>query len=43
MKVYFKDDVTPQQINHVGARLDPHVNPLVKKIKFVSRPRRWRS
>ena len=37
VKVYFKDDVTPQQVNQVGARLDPHVNPLVKKIKFVSR------
>ena len=37
VKVYFKDDVTAGQINAVGARLDPHVNPLVKRIVFVSR------
>jgi cell division transport system permease protein len=37
VKVYFKDDVKAQQINAVGARLDPHVNPLVKKISFISR------
>jgi cell division transport system permease protein len=37
VKVYFKDDVTAPQVNAVGARLDPHVNPLVKKITFVSR------
>jgi cell division transport system permease protein len=37
VKVYFKDDATPKQINAVGAKLDPHVNPLVKKITFISR------
>lgn len=37
VKVYFKDDATPKQINAVGARLDPKVNDLVKKIVFVSR------
>jgi cell division transport system permease protein len=37
VKVYFKDDVTAQQVNAVGAKLDPRVNPLVAKIKFVSR------
>ena len=37
VKVYFKDDVTPKQINAVGRRLDPKTNPLVKKIEFVSK------
>lgn len=37
VKVYFKDDVTPKQINRVGAKLDPKVNELVKKITFVSK------
>jgi cell division transport system permease protein len=37
VKVYFKDDATPKQINAVGARLDPKVNDLVKRIVFVSR------
>ena len=37
VKVYFKDSVTPKQINAVGQRLDPKTNPLVKKIEFVSK------
>jgi len=37
VKVYFKEDVTPKQINAVGERLDPATNPLVKKIEFVSK------
>ncbi len=35
VKVYFNLDATPQQINTIGARFDPKVNPLVKAIKFV--------
>jgi cell division transport system permease protein len=35
IKVYFKTDVTPKQINAVGAKFDPKVNPLVSDIKFV--------
>jgi cell division transport system permease protein len=37
VKVYFRDDVTPQQINSVGRMLDPHVNQYVGKITFISR------
>jgi cell division transport system permease protein len=37
VKVYFKDDVSARQVNAVGAKLDPHVNPLVSKITFISR------
>ncbi len=36
VKVYFSLDATPKQINRVGAKFDPKVNPLVKNIKFVS-------
>jgi cell division transport system permease protein len=35
VKVYFKNDRTPQQINAIGRRFDPRANPLVKKITFV--------
>ena len=37
VKVYFKLDATPRQINRVGARFDPKVNPLVQKVVFVSK------
>ncbi len=37
VKVYFSLDATPKQINRVGAKFDPKVNPLVKNIKFVSK------
>ena len=37
VKVYFKLDATTQQINAIGAKFDPKVNPLVKKITFVSK------
>ncbi len=37
VKVYFNIDATPQQINRIGARFDPKVNPIVKDIKFVSK------
>jgi cell division transport system permease protein len=37
IKVFFKDDRTPQQINAVGAKFDPKINPLVGKITFVSK------
>jgi cell division transport system permease protein len=37
VKVYFKPSATPQQINRVGAEFDPKVNPLVRKIEFVSK------
>jgi len=37
VKVYFKLDATPRQINRVGARFDPKVNPLVEKVVFVSK------
>ena len=33
--VYFNLDATPRQINRVGAKFDPKVNPLVQKIVFV--------
>jgi cell division transport system permease protein len=35
VKVYFNLDATPRQINRVGAKFDPKVNPLVQKIVFV--------
>jgi len=35
VKVYFKNDRTPQQINAIGRRFDPRTNPLVKKLTFV--------
>ena len=35
IKVYFNLDATPRQINAVGAKFDPKVNPLVSDIKFV--------
>jgi cell division transport system permease protein len=35
IKVYFNLDATPHQINAVGAKFDPKVNPLVSDIKFV--------
>jgi cell division transport system permease protein len=35
VKVYFKLDATPRQINAVGRKFDPKVNPLVKTIVFV--------
>ena len=37
VKVYFKNDRTPQQINAVGRRFDPRANPLVEKLTFVSK------
>jgi cell division transport system permease protein len=37
VKVYFKNDRTPQQINAIGRRFDPKVNPLVQKLNFVSK------
>jgi cell division transport system permease protein len=37
VKVYFNLDATPQQINGVGAKFDPKVNPVVRKIEFVSK------
>ncbi len=37
VKVYFKADATPKQINHIGARFDPKANPLVGSITFVSK------
>jgi cell division transport system permease protein len=37
VKVYFKNDRTPQQINAVGRRFDPKINPLVEKLTFVSK------
>jgi cell division transport system permease protein len=37
IKIYFKDSRTPLQINAVGARFDPKVNPLVGKVTFVSK------
>jgi cell division transport system permease protein len=37
VKVYFKNDRTPQQINAIGRRFDPKVNPLVDKLTFVSK------
>ncbi len=35
VKVYFKNDRTPQQVNAIGRRFDPRVNPLVEKLTFV--------
>jgi cell division transport system permease protein len=35
VKVYFKLDAAPRQINAIGRRFDPKVNPLVKTIVFV--------
>jgi cell division transport system permease protein len=35
VKVYFQLDATPRQINAVGAKFDPKINPLVKKEVFV--------
>jgi cell division transport system permease protein len=35
VKVYFKLDASPRQINAIGAQFDPKVNPLVNKIVFV--------
>ncbi len=37
VKVYFKNDRTPKQINAIGRRFDPKVNPLVEKLSFVSK------
>jgi cell division transport system permease protein len=37
VKVYFDIDATPRQINRIGAKFDPKVNPLVEDIKFVSK------
>jgi cell division transport system permease protein len=37
VKVYFKNDRTPQQINAIGRRFDPRANPLVEKLTFVSK------
>src|SRR2546423_3460155 len=35
VKVYFKLDATPKQVNAIGAKFDPKVNPLVKTEAFV--------
>ena len=35
VKVYFTNDRTPKQINAIGRRFDPKVNPLVQKLTFV--------
>jgi cell division transport system permease protein len=35
VKVYFKNDRTPKQINAIGRRFDPKVNPLVQNLTFV--------
>jgi cell division transport system permease protein len=37
VKVYFKDDRTPAQINAINDTFNPSVNPLVGNIKFVSK------
>ncbi len=37
VSIYFNLDATPHQINTIGAKFDPKVNPLVKSIKFVSK------
>ncbi len=37
VKVYFQTDATPKQINVIGARFDPKINPLVKDLDFVSK------
>jgi cell division transport system permease protein len=35
VKVYFENDRTLQEINSIGAKFDPKVNPLVEKLTFV--------
>ena len=35
IKVYFKTDATPRQINAIGAKFDPKANPLVGNVTFV--------
>jgi cell division transport system permease protein len=35
VKVYFELDASPRQINVIGARFDPKVNPLVRSLTFV--------
>jgi cell division transport system permease protein len=35
VKVYFKNNRTPAQINAIGRRFDPKANPLVSKLTFV--------
>ena len=35
VKVYFTNDRSPKQINAIGRRFDPKVNPLVQKLTFV--------
>jgi cell division transport system permease protein len=35
VKVYFKNDRTAKQINAIGRRFDPRVNPLVSSLTFV--------
>ncbi len=35
VKVYFRNDATPKQINAIGARFDPKVNDKVESITFV--------
>jgi cell division transport system permease protein len=37
VKVYFKNDRTARQINAIGRRFDPKVNPVVEKLTFVSK------
>ena len=37
VKVYFDTNVTPKQINAIGAKFDPQTNSLVKKITFISK------
>ncbi|HEY7603213.1 MAG TPA: permease-like cell division protein FtsX [Gaiellaceae bacterium] len=37
VKVYFKNDRTPKQINAIGRRFDPKANALVQKLTFVSK------
>jgi cell division transport system permease protein len=37
VKVYFKLDATPRQINAIGREFDPKANQLVKSIVFVSK------
>ncbi len=37
VKVYFDTNVTPKQINAIGAKFDPKTNSLVKKITFISK------
>ena len=35
VKVYFTNDRSPKQINAIGRRFDPKINPLVQKLTFV--------